>query len=804
MKLPMSIGLASASLFVIAATAHAQTESGASAKALELEEIVVTARRTEERLQDVPISMTVFSQQQLTERNIVTATDLSTYTPSLSATNRFGSDNASFAIRGFTQEGPTSPSVAVYFADVVALRAQAATTIGNGAGPGSFFDLQNVQVLKGPQGTLFGRNTTGGAILLVPQKPTHNLEGYVEATGGNYNERRFQGVANIPFTDNLRFRIGIDTNKRDGWQKNRSGIGPDNFSDVNYTAIRASLVADITPNLENYLIASYADSDTNGGMPKVTNCYPGSGLLAGLACAQIARQSARGDSYWDVDNGFPQAKQHSKQWQAINTTTWKATDQLTVKNIISYGEFREQFASAIFGENFPGVPIHFVYLGNFPGIDNASQSTFTEELQLQGRAFNDKLQYQAGVYGEFSEPIGANGSRASLFSDCSDVTNLQCSSGAFFFGFVNSNQVKTTFRNLGVYSQATYQITDQFSVTGGLRYTSDTTKSEDKAVTYNFPTPNNPVGTCSDVVFFNTPPGTPAKPAPNEDVCRASFVEKSKKPTWLLDFDYKPTQDILVYLKYARGYRQGGVDPTKFGFPTWGPEKVDSYELGSKLSWSGVVPGAFNVAVFHNDFSDQQLQTNAIPLPNVTGVGTSAGIFNAGKSKIDGLEADTSITPVQGLTLNLAYAYLKTKVEEITVPQSTIFQFLPTANLNEELIYSPKNKYTANLNYKVPFIPEDLGNVAAGVTFTHTDEQKSSGPAATPLYLMPAVNLIGANASWNNIAQLPLDVALYGTNLANKKYPVSVAGAFSQGFESLMLGEPRIWGVRVKYRFGGT
>jgi iron complex outermembrane receptor protein len=149
------------------------------------EEIIVTARRKEERLQDVPISITVFNQKQLDDRNIVSAKDLVIYTPSLSANPRYGSEGTSFSIRGFVQDQFTAPSVAIYFADVVAPRGNTAFPVGDGAGPGSFFDLENTQVLKGPQGTLFGRNTTGGAILLVPKKPTSEFGGSAEISAGN-------------------------------------------------------------------------------------------------------------------------------------------------------------------------------------------------------------------------------------------------------------------------------------------------------------------------------------------------------------------------------------------------------------------------------------------------------------------------------------------------------------------------------------------------------------------------------------------------------------------------------------------
>src|SRR3984893_14130626 len=193
----------------------------------EINEIIVTARRGEERLQDVPTSITVFNQQQQEDRNVVNPQDLAAYVPSLSANTNFGSENSSFAIRGFVQDIGTAPSVGVYFGDVVAPRgASNGIPAGDGAGPGSFFDLQNVQVLKGPQGTLFGRNTTGGAVLLVPQKPTSEFGGYVEGSFGDFGMKRGQGVVNLPVNDSIRVRLGVDHQSRDGYLIHTSGVGP--------------------------------------------------------------------------------------------------------------------------------------------------------------------------------------------------------------------------------------------------------------------------------------------------------------------------------------------------------------------------------------------------------------------------------------------------------------------------------------------------------------------------------------------------------------------------------------------------
>src|SRR3974390_979415 len=266
----------SLSSYVMAQTAPAPALTAESNEE-DLSEIVVTARRVEERAQDVPISMTIFSQQALSDRNIVTATDLAAATPSVAVDNQFGNDLTSFSIRGFAQQLNTTPSVAVYFADAVLPRGG---SVGEGGGseglaPGSLFDLQNLEVLKGPQGTLFGRNTDGGAVLVVPKKPTANFEGYVEGAYGNYDMGEVQGVINIPLGDKLRVRLGVNHGTRNGFENNISGISPQHFDNLNYTAVRASMVIDITPNLENYTIGTYNLSVNNGVLPQLFACNQG-------------------------------------------------------------------------------------------------------------------------------------------------------------------------------------------------------------------------------------------------------------------------------------------------------------------------------------------------------------------------------------------------------------------------------------------------------------------------------------------------------------------------------------------------
>jgi outer membrane receptor protein involved in Fe transport len=185
-------------------------------------DIIGTARCIDERLQDVPISIAVSNQQQLDNRNLTTTADLAQFTASLAANVRWGVEKATFSIRGFNQDAYTAPTVGVYFAEVAGVCAQGGTESGRDVGADAFMDLQNAQVLKGPQGSLFGRNSTGGAILLVPCKPSDELSGYVERSVGNYHLSRVQGALNVPLADTFNAQLAGDHYERDRYLRNAS------------------------------------------------------------------------------------------------------------------------------------------------------------------------------------------------------------------------------------------------------------------------------------------------------------------------------------------------------------------------------------------------------------------------------------------------------------------------------------------------------------------------------------------------------------------------------------------------------
>ncbi|MEY2926236.1 MAG: hypothetical protein RL367_713, partial [Pseudomonadota bacterium] len=619
-------------------------------------DIIVNARRSEERLQDVPISITVLSEKTLANNNITSAKDIATYTPGLSTNNRFGSDNTTWTIRGFTQEQRTTATVGTYFADVVAPRGSGATQGGDGAGPGNLFDLSNVQVLKGPQGTLQGRNSTGGAVLLVPKRPTDKFEGYIEGSAGGYDLRRIQAVINIPVSDTFKVRLGIDRNTRDGYLKNvgKIGFGPNGNAggSIDYWAGRVSVLWDVTPDIENYTVASYSNSKSTGVIPKITQAFyrepysktTGVATTAGVidlgqtvsglvtsnglfALNQIQSEAACG--FWCVSNSVWDSRSESKTWQAINATTFKASDSLTIKGILSYGQFRGDTTLDLFGLYNPthiaGTPSNLIQtadidavttpLGvrNFSmtrapyGLHTNAESSFVAELQFQGHG--ERFNWQGGFYFEKSDPLGKSGTAGPSQTPCgptgsalpavggtavqTDPSQVCMATGTqqFSLGRIGLSTTLNYFRDKALYWQGIYDLTDKIKLTGGFRYTWDTMRSDFQLInlryylanvnnTFNgrtFPVPgantalpglNQGVGYCVNNVTFGYPAnavdgtgGTakgffPAADALNQ--CGESHTVKTSAPTWLLGLDYKPIDNVLLYAKYSRGYRQGG------------------------------------------------------------------------------------------------------------------------------------------------------------------------------------------------------------------------------------------------------
>ncbi len=822
-----------------------ETAETRSRPAPRVEEIVVTAQRREENLQDVAISITVFNQDQISKANMTTSADIARYTPSLSANTRFGTDNATFTIRGFTQDLRTTASVGTYFAEVVAPRGQSTQTSGDGAGPGTLFDLQNIQVLKGPQGTLFGRNTTGGAILIVPQKPTDELEGYAEFTGSELDGLRGQGVINYPVSERFRIRLGVDHNQRDGLLNNVSGIGPDKLGDLDYTAGRLSLVWDITDTLENYTIVSLMNSDTNGSTSQLyacnnlienlvgideydvpalinglvdlirtggdidlTNPLPGVplggsplGLLTFQACQnQLADQQAAGqDGRFDVVSDIGSSTTDMRERRFINTTAWTLSDDLTFKNIVAYAHLFTANSSNVFGNRFPDPTDlsgrRVLGIGHtIPRTDMpvTSQETWVEEMQLQGTSFDSRLIWQTGLYYEHSRPDGFSGNSSVALVYC-DIASIETNDPSQFncfdplLGIVGGPyryKVKTEYINKAVYAQGTWDIADPLSVTLGLRYTWDETQGE--GVKEFFPY----------ILSVQQAP----------EVTVQTPTVKSTAPTGMLEFNFRPNDGVMTYAKYTRGYRQGTVnmlaDP---GLDTHEPETVDTYEVGLKTTFGGLVPGRFNIALFDNTLTDMQLQGGYVS----TTSGPTTAIFNAGEGKSRGLEIESFFQPFDALTLGLSYSYLDTKLVKSADFCSRVesvgfiegFTCTPIAEAGDELPFAPNHTYIANLGWTLP-LPDSWGRVELGGTYAYTGEQRVAATSSSPFAVLDGFGLLNLSLGWTDIFGETYDLNIFATNVLDEDYVVFTTGTFRPlGIESRNVGAPRMIGARLRYNF---
>jgi len=803
---------------VLAQAADAPAQDAQSAT--QIQEVVVTATRKEEKLQNVPISITAFSQAQLTAHNITNAEDLTAYTPSLSSVNFLGTTNVTFGLRGFHQDIDTAPAVGVYFADVVMPRGAAnGQTVGDGAGPGAFFDLENVQVLNGPQGTLFGRNTTGGDILLVPNKPTHSFGGYVETQFGNYADQRIQAVVNLPLSQTLAVRLGVDHHQRDGYLRNTTSIGPTTFDDVNYTAFRASVLWNVLPNLDNYTVFSYTQDESNGTLMKLISATPGAGTLGflppslaigTLASAELAANPGR----YTVDSIQAGAKDHEWQWQVVNTTTWRATDDLTVKNIASYAELQLDLRSAVFGlnlySNIPGFPtnppVEFVNASPPPNGHTAYQSTMTEEFQVQGYALDRRLEYTAGGYMEASMPIGISGSLSPSFVSCNGFSCANPIASPVPFdgiGGLNSTTNQTGFHNFGLYAQAGFNITDQWKLTGGFRYTWDRESVNGNRISYFYPLSTTQAPPLASFCTIN-----PAGALP----CRSEIVGKSSDPTGLVELSYKPTQDIMAYAKYSRGYRAGGVGlQAPAGFQTFQPETLNAYEVGFKSQWREVVRGTFNVSAFYNDLSNQQVSEGFQPLPCCLYLPNITGIVNVGRSKIYGVELQASIKPIEPVRIDFGYTYLKTELTEVAavnLPSSTGYSLTAGGpQKGDPLTNAPENKFTLTGAYTLP-VPSELGDMTLSATFNYSDPQltgyytRNAAGKLDGVSFIQAIQLVDLNFDWRHIAGSPVDLSVFATNVTDRHYISLGLPEPALGLEVAQIGAPRMYGVRLRYTLG--
>ena len=785
-------------------------------------DIVVTAQRREERAQDVPISITAFSSDRLQQQGITQSQDLQGAVPSLTVgTSGQGSREAqSFTIRGQGATLQASPGVVVYLNEVPL---PSPISVNQQGGPGNFVDLQSMQILNGPQGTLFGRNTTGGAVLLVPQRPTADFGGYAQGKIGAYENREFEGAINLPIvSEKVLLRVTGAYQDREGftedvvWNKKRD--------DLHWYSGRISLIIRPTETFENYTLAYGAYSSNNGtgqinrgfnidGLIAYGFCQEGPTIPGAIASCDVYRAAAA-----EADERGPRKTAYStdtyqktKTWGVTNTSALELSDTLTLRNIISYQRFQTRFAvdndASIFQQDeydarrFPatgqvtlpgdGTPVD--YLPPASTIPRDRFRTITEELQLQGNLLDDKLNFTVGGFLFDQRPTGSQG--ATVYGFCP----------AAFTGFCDSQRLTyaVTTKSKALYGQATLDLgafapsLDGLKITGGYRYTWDTISGNAAYFTPLTATPGS--FACSD--------GTVVTDATQ---CEFNARLKTGAPTWTAGIDYRVSPDLLLYGKISRGYKAGGINTNAVfeNTRTFQPEKVTSYEGGFKSDFNIAGIGSLlNVSYYYLDYKNIQRAA-----PDVNGALLGAQILGA-VARVQGVEVEASIRPLPGLEIggNFSYTDAKYKRYEYTTnlgavdcsgnfinPGSTVnLGCLPFTGIAPYI-------YSFHASAEQP-LPDKLGTIAMFLSYSHTSSQHTAAtalPGTEPGEKLEGFGTLSLSLDWRNIADSNLDLGLYATNLTNNLYRIGNANLFNTyAYTSTIYGEPRMYGVRARYAF---
>ncbi|CAN5183400.1 TonB-dependent receptor [soil metagenome] len=840
----------SAFAYAVPAMAQQPAESSASASAEMDSAIVVTARRKEERLMDVPAAISVVSAETLMAKGISSPTQLTQAIPSLQqSSSGFGNSTPHFLIRGQRQQlefMQSDQSVGVYVDEIVVPRQQ-----GLNAG---LFDIANVQVLKGPQGTLFGKNQTGGAILFTSQMPKSDFGGYGSVTIGDYNARKFEGAINIPITDSLQVRLAGQVNRRDGYIHN---ISDNRYYGDNHTdGWRASVhFAPANLPLENWLIVAGSQQNEIGAISKQfseTIGLPGvgtSGLFTlfgspegdRLYSAAIRSQAASfgkwesgGVGQYQLANGN---NVQIKNFSVTNKTEINLSDTVTLRNIFGY-RYLNSYQSANIGGvagflfqpgttatnasaarlvapvDANGVPqpmgnvvcgpqsgFNCVAVG-FHSFNYIEQRQISEEVNLLGSVFDGKIDYILGGY-YFRE----HGTQI--------TSNFVPISHAPRIGIPQNEPVN---QSTAVFGQLTWHPVSTVSVTGGLRQTWDKRVTNARTVTSlvsYFPwtggliPADGVVATCG--LQSSTTTFLPNNTASNPNNCRLSATANFQKLTYTASIDWHVTKDMLLYFVTRKGYRSGGFNQSatlqSAANPTvltpFNPETVTDYEVGFKGNWrfdNGMRAG-LNVAAYTNGYKDIQRALTTL-------VGSKSVTANAATATIKGIEVEARFEPTPWIEFTGYYSYIQPKFDAFIVPNNGLYR--DTGDFTQSKfsgVSSDSGGATIRLHEDVP---GDKGTLSASMDYygqTGTYLQDNNFDARTQSYLVaeyvPGYWVLGANIGWQRVLGKPVDASFNIRNITNKRYITGGVDGSTSGIGTLSyyVGEPRMFTFNLTYRF---
>ncbi len=753
---------------VASPTAFAQTSDAVASLPAStdvgLGEIIVTAQKRAERLQDVPIAITVVDRDSITNSRITRADELVQLVPGLQANGGIAASQPIYAIRGISmndyslnQSGP----VATYYDEVYK---------GNPAILGvALYDLERVEVLRGPQGTLYGKNATGGAVNLITRPPAFTTEGYLDVTLGNYDRREVQGAIQAPLSDKVAVRVAFTFERAAGWFKNFQPGEPD-MSETRNWGVRGSLLFKASDKLTFTLRAStslenpihdgvYGQPGPLGIGAGVYGYYHGVDPVSNpnsdyFRPPGLCRRCTQSDN---------PVRQDNRTYALSLNTKYEITDSLALTSITSYdsGKF-------YYEEDGDGSPLKVIN-DNF--YDNDKQ--FAQDLRITTTG-DGRFKTLIGAYFFDERIFNING--LPLFMDIDAnadgvLNHLDCEA-AFPIGCNFQNQFHQHKTSVAVYTDDSYKISDQLTLRGGLRFT------HDKATLSRFM--SQAYGT-DGVLISNLIPGSTTDLSATTD---RRFTTNNLSPK--IGLDYKTSGGTLLYATYSRGYRGGSFNGQSYFLPeelsTTKSETVSDYEIGSKTSLLDRRL-ELNSSVFYYDYKNQQF----IDVDPLTG---AQPLVNLPLSRIFGAELEIAARPIPALRITGGIGLLDTKVKQGTLGGQSI--------VGNSIVNAPKYSGTMAIDWDV--VHANWGSVSARVDGNYQSKQYfdlENRPTAS----QGGYGLLNARLGWKT-ASGNAGVDLWVRNISDTFYTKDKIDLLSGfGFIYNRVGDPRTFGATLAINF---
>ncbi|BBD98432.1 TonB-dependent receptor [Sphingobium amiense] len=770
----------------IAAPASAQDAPQATDN-VGLQDIVVTAQKQAQNMQDVPISVAAVTAQALTDLNATTLQGLQGSVPNLQVgTNGTKSQSSVYTIRGI---GIIEPDP--YAGNTVSIVIDGIPQFFSMGALADIYDVERVEVLRGPQGTLFGANTTGGVVNVINTQPQKDFGGKLDVTYGNYDQFRAAGALNVPINEQLAARVVISHDQRDGYIRNV--VDGRDLGRRNSTLFRGALKYSPNAGFDLTLSGEYVRA-RNGAPVVIQGALPGEAAYVPTGfrnqyaspCSAVGQRCKAPDKYVGAQTFGPldangnvvdpiKDESNLDSYRASLTLNVYDTAIGDITAITGYRSFTlldytDEGASTVWQADTRRRTKAWQMSQE---LRTAVDLTDRIKLQVGGFAMWDHYK-QLGI-------LRLNFSGPTTYDFATDTVTYS------FPGLHQSSSQDQDNYSISGFAQAYFDLTDQLRLQAGIRYTHEQTSMLASTRT-----------TLSASGITTQDGIDPATGQPNSIDFGSVAPPRGKKSWnnvgWKLGLDYKPTDDLMLYGYWARGFKSGGFVgrlSLASDLGPYDPEYVDTFEVGVKADLFDRRLRA-NLTGFYTDYRDMQLSQIYFINDPVTGSTVGSTIINAASSHIKGIEAELTAVPVTGLTLSAALAYLDAKYADFQ------YQLGTGGSIDmkgERLQNAPKWSSSVDASYEFP-IGDMTGRLHA--QYNYQSEKLLANIIDAPRARIQPQHIVNANIDLE--INDHFRVGLYATNLLNKHY-ISVASDFVGVLAPLSYAPPRMYGISAGYKF---